>query len=113
MSPSPKATILSMLSSTGRCSIPQPSSKTHLAFCLLKQTHEALLGSEDGVAGSQAAHVVVHSIQLPPLQKNTTRLRAATPGAPRARLPSLSLNPAWDRQTQSERPFPTMKKRCF
>lgn len=87
-----------MLSSTGRCSIPQPSSKAHLAFCLLKQTHEALLGSEDGVAGSQAAHVVVHSIQLPPLQKaqqNKNKwLRAAIPyGAFSDRFPCASPSP--------------------
>lgn len=45
------------------------SAPTHLAFCLFKQAHEALLGREDGVAGSQAAHVIVDSIQLSPLQK--------------------------------------------
>jgi len=42
-----------------------------LAFGLLKQTHQALLGSEDGVGGGQAAHVVIHRIQLPLL--NTER----------------------------------------
>lgn len=73
MTPSPKAPSPSSLNSptalqygrtsTGSCS------KTHLAFRLFEQTHEALLGREDGVAGSQTAHVIVDGIQLSPLQK--------------------------------------------
>ena len=39
-----------------------------LASGLLKQAHQALLGCEDGVGHSQAAHVVIHSVQLPLLR---------------------------------------------
>lgn len=120
MPPSPKATILSMLSSTGqvaqdRCSTPQASSKAHLAFCLLKQTHEALLGSEDGVAGSQAAHVVVHSVQLPPLQETQPGselpllLGHPEPGSHVLPLPSPSVLPGTDRHSQKSPSQPQRK----
>lgn len=42
-----------------------PACGANLALGLLEQTHQALLGGQDGVTGRQAAHVVVHGIQLP------------------------------------------------
>ena len=45
----------------------------YLSADIIKERHETLPGCEDGVAGSQAALIIIHCVQLSPLKQTVAK----------------------------------------